>query len=300
MRAAVIDVGTNSVLLLVAERRPDGSFVAVDERMEITRLGKGVDRTGELAPDAVEATVEALASFARAARQAGAEALSVTATSAARDARNGRLFFDRAREAAGVEVEVLSGDLEAELSYEAARADFGPGPLAILDIGGGSTEVVVGEGERLAFRRSFDVGAVRLTERHLASDPPSGAELAALRADLARAVADVPRAPAGARVVGIAGTVTTLCAISLGLDGYDGRLVHGKELPAPEVRALADRLAPLPLEARRHVPGLPPKRADTIVAGAEILLAVLERLGGRALTVSDKGIRWGLLARRYA
>jgi exopolyphosphatase/guanosine-5'-triphosphate,3'-diphosphate pyrophosphatase len=300
-RYAAIDVGTNSVLLLVVERDPAGRLVSLDERLEITRLGRGVDRTRRLDSRSIEDTVAALARFAAVAREHGAGEVLVTATSAARDAENGGEFFARAREAAGVEVEVLSGDLEAELSYEAAARDFGgPGvPLAMVDIGGGSTEIVQGEGDRLSFRKSLDVGAVRLTERWLASDPATPEELSRLRDDLRRALAAVPPAPAGMKLVGIAGTITTLCAIDLGIDGYDGRLVHGRELSLATVRELAGRLGPMPLEARKRVPGLPEKRADTIVAGAEILAAVLERLGLDRCTVSDRGVRWGLLYRRF-
>ncbi len=300
-RYAAIDVGTNSVLLLVAERDAAGTFRAVDERLEITRLGRGVDRTRRLDPRSIDDTVAALARFAAVAREAGARELVVTATSAARDATNGAEFFARAKEAADVAVEVLPGDLEAELSYEAAARDFGgPGvALAMVDIGGGSTEIVQGEGERLSFRRSLDVGAVRLTERWLASDPARPEELARLRDDVRAALAAVPPVRPGTRLVGIAGTITTLCAIELGVDGYDGRLVHGRELSLTTVRELAGRLGALPLEARKRVPGLPEKRADTIVAGAEILTAVLERLDLDRLTVSDRGVRWGLLYRRF-
>jgi exopolyphosphatase/guanosine-5'-triphosphate,3'-diphosphate pyrophosphatase len=300
-RYAAIDVGTNSVLLLVVERDPAGRLVSLDERLEITRLGRGVDRTRRLDPGSIADTVEALARFAAVARGHGAREILVTATSAARDAENGGEFFARAREAAGVEVEVISGDLEAELSYEAAARDFGgPGVrLAMVDIGGGSTEIVQGEGKRLGFRKSLDVGAVRLTERWLGSDPATPEELARLRNDVRGALAVVPPAAPGTGLVGIAGTITTLCAIDLGVDGYDGRLVHGRELSVRTVWELAVRLGALPLAERKRVPGLPEKRADTIVAGAEILVAVLERLGLDRLTVSDRGVRWGLLYRRF-
>jgi len=301
MRYATIDVGTNTVLLLVAERRPDGSFVAVDERMEITRLGRGVDRTGQLDPAAIADTVAAVRRFAAAARDAGAAQLVVTATSAARDARDGSRFLAAAGEAAGVPVEVISGDLEAELAYESARRDFGAGggDLAVVDIGGGSTELIYGSGRQILFRRSFDVGAVRLTERWLHDDPPSAGELRALRGDLASVLAAAPPPPPGAKLVGIAGTVTTLVAIHLGLDTWDGGRVHGMELTAAEVRGLARKLGAMPLAERRKLPGLPEKRADVIVAGAEILAAVMEKLGFSAVTASDRGVRWGMLYERF-
>lgn len=300
-RYATIDVGTNTVLLLVAERQPDGTFRAIDERMEITRLGRGVDRTKRLDPQAIADTVSAVARFAQAARAADVHGLVVTATSAARDAQNGRDFFDAALAAAGVPVEVIPGDTEAELAYESAWRDFGQGAanLAVVDIGGGSTELVYGVGEQHVFARSFDVGAVRLTERWLHADPPAADELLALRRDLAAVLAEAPPPPAGAALVGIAGTVTTLVAIHLGLDAYDGALVHGRTLTAGEVRDLATRLGRMSLGERRALPGLPEKRADVIVAGAEILAAVLEKLGFAQVIASDRGVRWGMLYRRF-
>ncbi len=299
-RFATIDVGTNTVLLLVAERGEGGSFTAVDERMELTRLGRGVDRTRRLDPASVDATIAALRSFADAAREAGAQDLVVTATSAARDAENGASFFERGAEAAGVPIEVISGDREAELTYASARHDFGgASPLAVTDIGGGSTELVYGSGDAISFRHSFDVGSVRLTERWLSSDPPAPRELDALRRDLAQVLAAAPPPPPGASLVGIAGTVTTLCALHLGLSAYDGALVHGARLGRDEVFALAHRLGALPLADRLQIPGLPPQRADVIVAGAELLSALMEHLGFDEVIVSDRGIRWGLLYQRF-
>ncbi|HWV39362.1 MAG TPA: Ppx/GppA phosphatase family protein [Vulgatibacter sp.] len=300
-RFATIDVGTNTVLLLVAERGEGGALRAVDERMELTRLGRGVDRERRLSLEAIEETLRAVETFAAAAREAGAARLVITATSAARDAANGAEFFERVGRATGVSVEVLSGEAEAQAAYESARRDFGASgePLVVVDIGGGSTELTFGEGGEVSFQRSFDVGAVRLTERWLRTDPPSPAELASLRDDLAKTLRGAPRRPDGARLVGIAGTVTTLCAVSLGLESYDGSRVHGRRLRATEVRDLAQRLAAMPLAERRRLPGLPPKRADVIVAGAEVVLAVMSSLGFEELVVSDRGVRWGILHQRF-
>lgn len=299
-RFATIDVGTNTVLLLVAERAPSGQFRAVDERMEITRLGRGVDRTRRLAPEAIAETVSVVERFVEAARDQGVEGVAITASSAARDAENGSAFFAKVHEATGLSVEVITGDREAELVFESAHRDFGgTGPLSVVDIGGGSTELIFGDGEGPRFRHSFDVGAVRLTERHLHSDPPTVAEIEALRADLRSEFAAAPQPPEGSRLVGIAGTVTTLCAIELGITSWDGSLVHGKEMSVGDVRRLADRLASMPLEERKRLPGLPEKRADVIVAGAEILAGILETFGFAAVTVSDRGVRWGLLYSRF-
>lgn len=298
-RFAAIDVGTNSVLLLVAERDADGRFQAVAEALEMARLGEGVDRTGRIGERALRETVEAVRGFAERARALGAERLAVVTTSAARDAENGAEFLAQLREAAGVEAEILSGEEEAELSYRSVSMDFGPGPIAALDIGGGSTEVIFGQAGEVRFRHSFDLGAVRLTERCIRRDPPSPEELRCVEEAASEAFATLPAPEPGALLVGIAGTVTTLCAIHLGLDAYDGSRVHGARLGLDEVRAVEARLAAMPLEERLRIPGLPRKRADVIVAGAVILRVAMERLGASEVIVSDKGVRWGLLDARF-
>lgn len=298
-RFATIDIGTNSVLLLAAERRADGKFLPLAERMEITRLGRGVDRTGLLAEDALAETLAAVEAFAKEARTLGCEGVAATATSAARDARNGGELVTRA-EKFGVPVEIIGGEREAQLSWAAVAADFAvPGrTLAMIDIGGGSTEVVVGKGDQLAFRHSFDIGSVRLTERHLRSDPASPLDLAELDGALD---GELSRAPVveNARVVGIAGTFTTLAAVALELDAYDPLRVHGLELPLSELESLRDRLAAMPLEARQRLPGMVPKRADLIVAGARIAAATVRRLGAGTVTIGDRGVRWGYLYDRF-
>lgn len=299
-RYATIDIGTNSVLLLVAERSPGGGFTPVVERAEITRLGRGVDQTKRLLPEAIDDTLRVVKAFADEARALGAEAIAVSATSAARDAQNGAELLREAKERAGVEVEILSGDLEAALSYAAAQADLGgDGPLVMVDIGGGSTEVVFGRGQELSHRRSIDVGSVRLTERFVRSDPPSKAEREALEAHLFRAFAELPAPPAGFRLVGIAGTVTTLYAVHRAIEPYDGARVHGQVMTKDEVREVTDRLYALPLATRRTLPGLQPKRADVIPAGGSILLCAMERLCAERCIVSDRGLRWGLLFHRF-
>lgn len=301
-RFAAIDVGTNSVLLLVADRSPDGRFTAVEERAEITRLGRGVDATRQLAPEAIEETLRVLEAYAKDARDLGAEAIVASATSATRDARNGQAFLDGARVRAGLTVEVISGDEEARLSFASAQADFGGSrPLIVLDIGGGSTEFIVGDiAGRVSWRKSFDVGAVRLTERLLRGDPPGDDEVAAVRALLAETFAELPAPPVGARLVGVAGTVTTLCAVARRVDPYDAAKVHGAELTAAEVSQVVARLAALPVRLRRTVPGLQPKRADVIVAGGLVLEAAMQAARADHLVVSDRGLRWGLLADRFA
>ncbi len=300
-RFASIDIGTNSVLLLVAERGLDGRFTAVCERAEITRLGRGVDSSRTLAPEAIEDTLKALESYATQARRLGVQAIAATATSAARDASNGGEFLRAVAERTGVKVEIITGEEEARLSFASAWADFGgAGPLVVLDIGGGSTEFIYGDSEgNVGFRRSFDVGSVRLTERWVTSDPPSAADRATITAHLDQAFALLPAPPVGAHLVGVAGTVTTLCALARSIHPYDAAQVHGARLAATEVSATLERLWALPLAERRALPGLQPKRADVIPVGALILEAAARRLGATELRVSDRGLRWGLLADRF-
>jgi len=302
-RVAAIDVGTNTVLLLVAERR-GGRLEPLAERAEITRLGRGVDATGRLDPAAIRETAEVLARFAGEARALGVAEIACVATSAARDAANGAEFFAAARAAAGLVPEVISGDEEARLVWASAWRDFGgAGPLAVLDVGGGSTEFTAGDGPAPRARTSLQVGAVRLTERHVRTDPPGPDDLAALRAAARAALAPIGPLAAGlrgARLVGVAGTVTTLAAVEQALPVYDAARVHGSALTLGQIDALAARLSALPVAARAALPGMEPKRADVIVAGAVVVAEAMRAAGFDRLTVSDRGVRWGLVYDRLA
>jgi exopolyphosphatase/guanosine-5'-triphosphate,3'-diphosphate pyrophosphatase len=298
-RFATLDVGTNTVLLLVAEPE-GGSFKPIVERAEITRLGKGVDRTGELAPEALEATLSAIERFSDEARKLGVDKIACVATSAARDARNGKLLLDGIRERAGVDAEIITGALEAELNFQSAAREVGGNEaLAVLDIGGGSTELVVGKAGKVTFSHSFDLGAVRLTERMVRHDPPSKAELFEMGQMIDWTFVSAPKLPAGCRFVGVAGTVTTVFTVSRGIEPYDAKQVHLARMPFKEVRAVRERFFSLDIAGRRKLKGLEDKRADVIPAGALILERVMERLGAHELIVSDRGIRWGLLYHRF-
>jgi exopolyphosphatase/guanosine-5'-triphosphate,3'-diphosphate pyrophosphatase len=301
-RLAAIDVGTNTVLLLVAERR-GGVLAPVLERAEITRLGRGVDASGRLDPAAIRETVRVLADFAASARSLGATRIACVATSAARDASNGAEFFEEARRAAGLVPGVISGDEEARLVWASAWRDFGAGggPLAVLDVGGGSTELSFGDGPLPHGRTSLQVGAVRLTERHVRSDPPAAAETARVR-DAARDALGALRGLAlspGGRLIGVAGTVTTLSAVAQALPVYDAERVHGATLARDDVEALVARLGRLTVAERAALPGMEPKRADVILAGGIIVAEAMALLGFDRLTVSDRGVRWGLLHDRF-
>jgi exopolyphosphatase/guanosine-5'-triphosphate,3'-diphosphate pyrophosphatase len=299
MRAATIDIGTNSVLLLAAERS-NGRFHPLAERMEITRLGRGVDRTGLLTEDALADTLNAVDTFAREARALGCESVVATATSAARDARNGGELIRRAG-ALGVPVEIISGEREAQLSYGAVAADFAAHdePLAVIDIGGGSTEFIVGRGSHVEARQSVNIGSVRLTERHLEGDPPSPSSIARVDAAIIEALHAVRPLSPDERLVGIAGTFTTIAAIAHQIEPYDAERVHGLEMKIPEMEDVAQRLASMTLAERQKVPGLAPKRADVIVAGARLAVGCVRALGRDRLTIGDRGVRWGYLYEKF-
>jgi exopolyphosphatase/guanosine-5'-triphosphate,3'-diphosphate pyrophosphatase len=296
-RVAAIDVGTNTVLLLVAEARGRGA-VAVLERAEITRLGRGVDATGRLDPAAILETVRVVSDYAAEARRLGVTAVDCVATSAARDAANGEAFFAAVRAAAGLTPRLISGEEEARLVWSSAWRDFGAagGRLAVLDVGGGSTEFTFGDGPAPRGRTSLRVGAVRLTERHVASDPIGPEILATLRRAAREALQPLGALgrDRGGRLIGVAGTVTTLAAVAQALPTYDAERVHGSALTRAQVDGLVDRLAALPLSARARLPGMEPKRADVIVAGAVVVSEAMALTGFDTLTVSDRGVRWGL------
>lgn len=297
MRVAAIDVGTNSTRLLVAEQHADG-FRPIDRRMTITRLGQGVDRTRALAPDALERTLATIADYAAACGEYSVEKLRVTGTSAVRDARNRSAFFEGVKRLTGSEPEVLSGDAEARATWRGAVSDLaGEDHFLVIDIGGGSTELISGRREPEALV-SLDIGCVRLFEKHLESDPPAQAELDALRREAIEALEGARKelsVPVGARLVGVAGTVTQLAALKAGLPVYDPDVTHHAVLSHGDVRRLARRLETLTYDQRSRVKGLEPGRVDVIVAGAEILQAVMEVFDAAEVLVSEKDILDGLV-----
>jgi exopolyphosphatase/guanosine-5'-triphosphate,3'-diphosphate pyrophosphatase len=305
MRVAAIDIGTNTVLLLVAESR-DGELVAVEEHATITRLGQGVDKTRQLAPEAVERTRACLDRYAEVVARLGVTKTDVVGTSAMRDAGGGDAVRAYVKSRFGVEARTISGDEEARLTFAGALSGLsfpstgangsGSSRVVVFDIGGGSTEVVDGDRatRAISFAHSYDVGSVRLTERHVRSDPPTDAEREAVARAASEAFASVPSSVSGAPVVGIAGTVTTLAAVSLGMTTYDAARVHGHTLAVAELERVVTMLARVPLEERRTIAGLEPKRADVIVAGGLVALAFLRHVGAPSLVVSDRGVRWGL------
>ncbi|MER6461477.1 Ppx/GppA phosphatase family protein [Streptomyces sp. NPDC001288] len=310
-RVAAIDCGTNSIRLLVADADPaTGELVDLDRRMVIVRLGQGVDRTGRLAPEALERTFAACREYAAVIKEYGAERLRFVATSASRDAENRDEFVRGVLDILGVEPEVISGDQEAEFSFmgatrELAGRDDLARPFLVVDIGGGSTEFVVGD-TTVRAARSVDVGCVRMTERHLVhegrvSDPPTEAETAAVRADIERALdlaeQTVPLREART-LVGLAGSVTTLSAIHQGLPEYDSAAIHHSRIPYERVREITERLLTSTHAERAAIPSMHPGRVDVIGAGALVLLAIMERIGAAEVVVSEHdildGIAWSL------
>jgi exopolyphosphatase / guanosine-5'-triphosphate,3'-diphosphate pyrophosphatase len=301
-RLGAVDVGTNSVRLLVADVTGEGrdaELRPLDRRMEITRLGQGVDATRRLAPDAVERTISVLREYRKALDELEVERVRATATSAARDATNRDDFFRPAHDALGVEPELLTGEEEAALSFLGATAGLrAPAPYLVVDIGGGSTEFVVGtaEPERLI---SVDVGCVRLTEQYLHSDPPAPEELSQavsiVRDHLIDVERDVPGVKEARTLIGLAGTVTTVAAVELGLARYDPDRVHHFRLTRAAAEDVFRTLATEPLAQRRHNPGLEPGRADVIVGGAIVLVGVLRAFGFDEMLVSEADILDGLV-----
>ena len=292
MRVAAIDVGTNTALLTIAE-----GGAAIEERAEIVRLGEGLDGSGRLKPEAIARTVAVVAEFADAiARRRCARVAAVT-TEAVRKAQNGGDFVAQASAVlapVGGRMEVIDGEREARLSWRAVASSFPAltGARTVVDIGGGSTELIVGERD-VDDVVSLPIGSVRLTERLVAHDPPTAEEAARLIATVDEALAAAP-APRGA-LVGIAGTVTTLAAMAQQLQTYDGARVHGSRLSRATVDGLVAQLGSTSLADKQRTPGLDPKRADVIWAGAIILARVMARAGVGECIVSDRGIRWGLV-----
>ncbi len=304
MRVATIDIGTNSVLLLVAESSAAGLGV-VFERATLTRLGQGVDRSRRLRSDAVERTLACLEEYAALIANADTSHLDVVGTSAMRDADGGNEFVDRVEQILGTRPRVISGDEEAALTFEGAASGLDiEGECLVFDVGGGSTEVIFGRldgrGACIQHGKSLDVGSVRLTERHIRSDPPTAAELEAVAEDVRRALSQIGNAPSTDRLIGVAGTLTTLAAIHHQLSTYDSAVVHGAELTAAEVHELGERLARMSHDERVEVPGLEPQRADVIVAGTTIVTETMRWCSAKSVVVSDRGVRWGVAQRLAA
>jgi exopolyphosphatase/guanosine-5'-triphosphate,3'-diphosphate pyrophosphatase len=298
MNVAVVDIGSNSTRLLIAERA-EGHISELVRESTVTRLGQGVDRDGRLAEEAIGRTFDALGHYAEEIGEHDCTASVAVLTSAVRDSANGREFAESIRTTFGLEPHVLAGEEEARLTFLGATSERDRDdhrPTLVLDIGGGSTELVIGAGHTADFHVSTQAGVVRQTERHLPSDPPTPGELHKL-ADDVRAI--IGAAVAAERLRGVehgiavAGTATSLAAIAQRLEPYDAARVHGYLLERDEAHRILGELSAIPVAERRRVPGLHPDRAPTIVAGIVIFLAVLDLFGLREIEVSEHDILRG-------
>jgi exopolyphosphatase/guanosine-5'-triphosphate,3'-diphosphate pyrophosphatase len=300
-RFATIDVGTNSVKFHVGERAADGEWRTIVDRADVARLGEGLDETGSLKPEPTARTVEAIAGMADEARELGVEEIAAVGTAGLRIAKNRAAFVEAVRKRCGVSVEVIPGDEEARLAYVAATSALGLGesPLVVFDTGGGSSQFTFGQGSRVDERFSVNVGAARFTERFgldgVVSDETLAAALDAISADLSR----LDGRPAPEAVVGMGGAITNLTAVKHELATYDADVVQGATLDRAEIDRQIELYRTRTADERRDIVGLQPNRAEVILAGACIVRTVLEKLGRDSLTVSDRGLRHGLLVERF-
>jgi exopolyphosphatase/guanosine-5'-triphosphate,3'-diphosphate pyrophosphatase len=304
-RVAAVDCGTNTIKLLVADiDRDAGTQDSLVREMRIVRLGQHVDRTGRLADEALERVFAACDEYALVVDSHSVDALRFVATSAARDAENSHDFAEGVFERLGVRPEVVSGDVEAALSYDGATRSLPPveAPIAVLDIGGGSTELIVGDAHgEVRAARSLDIGSVRLTERLMPSDPPSAEEIRAATVTVDEALDTLPsydvQVGDAPTLVAVAGTATTLASLLLGLDSWDRERVHHATFPMADVHDLVERVLAMTVSERESI-GVPTGRSDVIGAGGVILDRVLQRSAAQRLTISDSdildGIAWSL------
>ncbi len=295
-RVAVVDVGSNSTRLLIAEVA-GGGVAEVARRSRVTRLGRGVDLSGQLSDEAIEAACEAIGEYVGLCRENGVETVGAIATSAVRDAANGDAFVAELRERFALSARVLDGEEEARRTYRGATFEQPPAELTlVIDIGGGSTEMIVGAGEEIAFHVSLQAGVVRHSERHVSGDPPTAAELEALAADvrglIAGALQDYGEAWPSAGIA-VAGTPASLAAVDLGLEPYDPSRVHGHVLSLQTIQRLLSRFASTPLAERAQIAGLHPDRAPTIVAGCVILIEAMRAFGLEQIRASEHDILYG-------
>ena len=293
-RASVIDIGTNSVKLTIADL--GDNITVVREDSKITRLGKNVDSNGRLNPEAIQKTLLAIQDFVNVSKYDGASSIVLAGTSALRDAANGNELVDAVQSTCGLDIEIISGDREATLAFTAISGDpcivNDPSiPVAVFDIGGGSTELVWGIGSELKDHVSINIGAVRLTERHFKTDPPTDAEFSIAAGDGADAVRSFfAGKSATSSVCGVGGTAATFAALE-----YSSKDVHGKEVTVDSLRKSLQRLRSMPLSERRTLPFLEPERADIIIAGGAILIGLMGVLNASSYRVSLRGMRYGLL-----
>lgn len=295
-RVAVVDIGSNSTRLLIADV-VGGRVTEVERQSRVTRLGRGVDLSGQLSTEAIEAACDAVADYVAMCRENEVASIEAIATSAVRDASNGSAFVAELRERFALSPRVLDGEEEARLTYLGATCEHLPTvPTLVVDIGGGSTELIVGTGEEIAFHASLQAGVVRHSERHITADPPSALELEALAGDVRGLIEEATVGQPGAAAqagIAVAGTPTSLASIELGLEPYDPKQVHGHTLTLASIQRLLSQLASAPLSKRAEITGLHPDRAPNIVAGVVILVETMRAFDLDQIEVSEHDILYG-------
>ena len=301
-RYAVIDVGTNSVKFNLSERRPDGTWQTLVDRAEITRLGEGLDKTGEISPDAMERTVSAIAGMVSQARENGAAAIAAVGTMGMRTAHNSQGFIDALEQRSGVRIEIIPGTEEGRLAYLAVKAGLGlaEGALAIFDTGGGSTQFTFGRGSGVEEQFSLNVGAVRFTDKYGLANAVSKEQLKLAQEAIASEFTRIDGRPSPDALVGMGGAITNIAAVKHQMAKYDPDVIQGSVIERTEVERQIEVYRSRSVDERRAIVGLQPKRADVILAGVCIVKIVMDKLGKDRLSVSDRGLRHGLLIDRFA
>jgi exopolyphosphatase/guanosine-5'-triphosphate,3'-diphosphate pyrophosphatase len=305
MRLTCIDIGTNTILMLIADVGPNRSIVAVRDEHVIARLGKGVDADRKITPATCDRVLSVLQRYQEISKSLGSEKIIACGTSALRDARNSGEIIAAIKEKVGLEVSVLSGEEEADLTFLGAVSEFSEGdgdrPQAVLDIGGGSTELTIGNSGSVNSRLSISLGSVRLTERILRSSPPSEHSLELAVREVKAQISSFPHLPPGAQLTGVAGTPTTLAAIDLRLGNYDPNLVSGHVLTLRSIERMFDHLRTCdPDQMTRDFPQIEEGRRDVILAGMIILIESMRYLAVENIRVSDRGLRYGIALREHS
>jgi exopolyphosphatase/guanosine-5'-triphosphate,3'-diphosphate pyrophosphatase len=301
-RYAVIDVGTNSVKFNISDRRPDGAWQTLVDRAEITRLGEGLDKTGDISPDSMERTVSAIVGMVSEAREAGVTAMAAVGTMGLRTAHNSQQFIDMVEQRCGVRIETIPGTEEGRLAYLAVKAGLGlaEGTLVIFDTGGGSTQFTFGRGSNVDEQFSLNVGAVRFTEKFGLAGMVSQEQLKLAQDAIASEFTRIDGRLSPDALVGMGGAITNIAAVKHQMAKYDPDVIQGSVIEQSEVERQIEMYRAKSLEERRAIVGLQPKRADVILAGTCIVKIVMDKLGKDTLSVSDRGLRHGLLIARFA
>lgn len=296
-RKAIIDIGSNSIKFFVGELAADKTIKTILDTNDIARLGEGLDATGIISPEAMERNVASVAAFAAKAKELGADQIVSVGTMALRKAGNSAEFVEKVKKACGVEVQIIPGEEEARLSYLAILSGLPlekDADLVVFDTGGGSTEFIYGKGTEMVKRFSVNLGAVRITENYLKADPVSCDDVKAAIAQIDREFAEAGVEGRPAKLVGMGGTVTSMGAVKHKMVKYDPAVIQGSTLTRADIEEQIAEYSKRTVEERKELPGLQPKRADVILAGACILKVITDRLGADGLTISDRGLRHGL------